>query len=317
MKIQNYFIMSLFASSLIIACNSNGKKNDSDSEKLTGSIKIDGSSTVYPITEAVAEEYRNDQPEVKVTIGVSGTGGGMKKFERKEIDICDASRKIKEEEANACKDNKIEYYDFEVAYDGLAVIVNPQNDWAQNITVAELKMIWEPSAQEKITKWSQVRKGWPDAPLHLFGPGTASGTYDYFTEAIVGKSGSSRGDYTASEDDNVLVQGIEGDKYGLGFFGLAYFEENKAKLKLVAVDNGKGPVAPSVTTVKDGTYAPLSRPLFIYINKEAFKRPEVASFVKFYLENAASVVGEVGYVPLSKEEYAAQLEKLKADSNIK
>jgi len=313
MKIQNYYIMVLVVSSIILGCNNNGKTKESNIEKLNGTIKIDGSSTIYPITEAVAEEYRVSQPEVKVTIGVSGTGGGFKKFGRNEVEICNASRPIKQSEIDVCKENKIEYFDFSVAYDGLAVIVNPQNDWAQNITVAELKMIWEPSAQQKITKWSQVRKGWPDAPLHLFGPGTASGTYDYFTEAIVGKAGSSRGDFTASEDDNVLVQGIEGDKYGLGFFGLAYYEENKAKLKIVAVDNGKGPIFPSAATAKDGTYAPLSRPLFIYINKEALNKPEVADFAKFYLENAPSLVGEVGYVPLSTEEYTAQLEKLKAD----
>lgn len=314
MKTQNYLLILLFVSGLMLACNNNEGSDNAGTEKLAGSIKIDGSSTVYPITEAIAEEYRAIQPDVKVTIGVSGTGGGFKKFGRKEIDICDASRKMKESESIACKENNVEYYDFSVAFDGLAVVVNPKNDWIQSITVAELKMIWEPEAQGKIMKWNQIRKEWPDKNIHLFGPGTASGTYDYFTEAIVGKSGSSRGDFTASEDDNVLVQGIEGDQYGLGFFGLAYFEENKAKLKLVAVDNGQGPVLPDLKTVKDGSYSPLSRPLFIYIVKDALKRPEVASFAKFYLENAASVVGEVGYVPLTNEEYAKQLENLSADT---
>ena len=310
MKILKNLLVVLFVSSLFLACGNKNNENNSDSETLSGSVKIDGSSTVYPITEAIAEEYRAEQPDVKVTIGVSGTGGGFKKFIRKETDISDASRPIKEKEIKDCKENSIEYIELEVAYDGLAVLVNPANDWVDYFTVEELKKLWEPSAQETITKWSQIREGWPDEDIHLFGPGTASGTYDYFTEAIVGESGSSRGDFTASDVDNVLVQGIAGDKFGLGFFGLAYFEENKDKLKLIAVDNGNGAVKPSLSTVKDGSYAPLSRPLFIYVSKEALGKPQVADFVKFYMESVSALVGEVGYIPMTDEEYAKQIEKL-------
>lgn len=277
--------------------------------KLSGDIKIDGSSTVYPITEAIAEEFRVVQPNVKITVGVSGTGGGFKKFSRGETDVTNASRAIKESEAADCKANKVTYLELSVAYDGLAVVVNPQNDWATSITVAELKKIWEPEAQGVIKKWNQIRPEWPDAEIHLFGPGVASGTYDYFTEAIVGVSGKSRGDFTASEDDNVLVQGIEGDKYGLGFFGVAYFEENKDKLKLVPVDNGSGAILPTLETVRNGTYKPLARPLFIYVNGASEARPEVKEFVKFYLETVPLLAQEVGYIPLSEEEYARQMEK--------
>lgn len=276
---------------------------------LKGEIKIDGSSTVYPITEAVAEEFRNEQPDVKVTVGVSGTGGGFKKFGRAETDINDASRPIKDQEATACKDNNIRYVELKVAYDGLVVVVNPQNSWVDHFTVEELKKIWEPAAQEKITTWNQIRPTWPKEKFSLYGPGVASGTYDYFTEAVVGKSGSSRGDYTASEDDNVLVQGISGDKNGLAFFGLAYYQENKDKLKLVGVDNGKGAITPDIETVKNGTYAPLSRPIFIYVNDAAAKRPEVSAFVNFYLQNASTLVPDVGYIPLNAGEYTSELEK--------
>jgi phosphate transport system substrate-binding protein len=243
---------------------------------------------------------------VKVTIGVSGTGGGFKKFGRGETDISDASRPIKDKEKTICEENGISYVELTVAYDGLAVLINPGNDWVDQFTVEELRRLWEPSAQGTITKWSQIREGWPDEEIHLFGPGTASGTYDYFTEAIVGESGSSRGDFTASEDDNILVQGIAGDKYGLGFFGLAYYQENKDKLTLVPVDGGNGPVAPSLETVKDGSYAPLSRPLFIYANSTAVARPEAVEFIDFYLNNAAELSKEVGYIPLPDAEYDKQ-----------
>lgn len=280
-----------------------------DSEKtttLSGSIKIDGSSTVYPITEAVAEEFRAEHPKVKTTVGVSGTGGGFKKFSRGETDISDASRPIKSKEIKACEDVGIKYVELAVAYDGLAVLINPQNDWVDYFTVEELKKIWEPSAQNTITKWSQIRSSWPDEEIHLFGPGTASGTYDYFSEAICGKKVGTRGDYTASEDDNVLVQGIAGDKFGLGFFGLAYYEENHDKLKLVGVDNGIGPIQPNMESVSNGTYAPLSRPIFIYVSDKGAKKDQVTSFVKFYLKNAAELSAEVGYIPLPKEEYTKQ-----------
>lgn len=305
--------MAIGISLLLTAC---GSKNSSESEteKLQGEIKIDGSSTVYPITEAVAEEFRIDQPDVKVTVGVSGTGGGFKKFGRGEIDINDASRPIKEQEAAACNENNIRYVDLKVAYDGLVIVINKENTWVDHFTVAELKKIWEPEAQEKITKWNQIRASWPAEDFNLYGPGVASGTYDYFTEAIVGKSGSSRGDYTASEDDNVLVQGVSGDKNGLAFFGLAYYEENKDRLKLVPVDNGKGAVMPSVETVKDGTYAPLARPVYVYVTDAAAKRPEVSAFVNFYLNNATTLVPDVGYIPLTAEEYQRESDKFKGFS---
>ena len=285
-----------------ISCGGNSG-GDTESS-LSGSIKIDGSSTVYPISEAIAEEYRSEAPKVKVTIGVSGTGGGFKKFSRGETDISDASRPIKESEAQACSDNSIEYIQLEVAYDGLAVVANPENDWADALSVDELKSIWQPEAQGKIMNWSDIRQGFPDQKLTLMGPGTASGTFDYFTEAIVGKSGSSRGDFMPSEDDHVLVQGVAGDKGALGFFGLAYYLENQDKLKLVGVDNGTAVVKPNMETVKNGSYNPLSRPIFIYVSSEAVKKEQVVDFVNFYLDNAGDLVADVGYIPLPAENYA-------------
>jgi phosphate transport system substrate-binding protein len=292
---------------LLAGCGS--KERAKDGTGVAGSITIDGSSTVYPITEAVAEEFRLEQKDVRITVGVSGTGGGFKKFSRGETDINDASRPIKEQEAATSKENNIQYVELTIAFDGLAVLVNKENTWMNDITVEELKKIWEPSAQEKVTRWSQIRKEWPDEEFHLYGPGVASGTYDYFTEAIVGKSGESRGDFKASEDDNVLVQGIEGDKNALGFFGLAYYEENKERLKLVGVDGGKGVIVPSAETIKNGTYAPLSRPIFIYVSKSAAKRPEVKLFVDFYLKNAFELVPDVGYIALPDEQYKKEAEE--------
>ncbi|MDH5610326.1 MAG: PstS family phosphate ABC transporter substrate-binding protein [Cyclobacteriaceae bacterium] len=293
---------------IVAACGKSG--NNTSATTLEGEVKIDGSSTVYPITEAVAEEYRTEQPKVKVTVGVSGTGGGFKKFSRGETDINDASRPIKGGEAEACQTNGIDYVELTVAYDGLAVLVSTENYWVDYFTVAELKKIWEPAAQGQITRWNQIRAEWPDAEFHLYGPGVASGTYDFFTEVIVGESGSSRGDYTASEDDNVLVQGIAGDKNSIGFFGLAYYEENKEKLKLVGVDNGDGKaVIPTLETVKTGEYAPLSRPIFIYVSNVAAQRPEVLSFVNFYMANAAALVTDIGYIPLPEEEYTKESEE--------
>jgi phosphate transport system substrate-binding protein len=277
----------------------------------TTGIEIDGSSTVFPVTEAVAEAFREEGSSLHVTIGVSGTGGGFKKFYRGETDISNASREIKDKEISACKEAGIEYQELTVAYDGLAVVVNPENDWANEITVEELKTIWHPDAQGTIMRWNQIRPEWPNEKIRLYGPGVASGTFDYFTEAIVGKSGMSRGDYTASEDDNLLVQGVSGDKYGLGFFGLAYFAENKDKLKLIGVDNGEGPITPSLETVKDGTYAPLSRPLFIYVSSLAAAKPEVQSFVNFYINNAGRLCADAGYIPLPDAEYTKQLELFK------
>jgi len=272
-------------------------------------IKIDGSSTVYPITEAVAEEFQKiEKGKTRVTVGISGTGGGFKKFCNGEVDISDASRPIKPSEVDLCKKNNIEYIELPVAYDGLAVIVNPKNNWVDYITVKELKKIWEPAAQGKVTKWNQVRPNWPDKELHLFGAGVDSGTFDYFTEAINGKGGASRGDFTASEDDNVLVQGIATDTLALGFFGVAYYEHNKERLKLVPVDdenaqNGKGPIFPEYENVVKGTYQPLSRPIFIYVSKKSSDRPEVKKFVEFYMKEGAKLSKEVGYIALPPNAY--------------
>ena len=268
-----------------------------------GRISIDGSSSVYPITEAVAEEYRLEHGDIRVTVGVSGTGGGFKKFARGEIDISNASRPIKEPEIKACAENNIGFIEIPVAYDGLAVVISPANKFVDYLTVAELKKMWEPAAQQKVTSWRQIRASFPDVPLRLYGAGTSSGTYDYFTEAIVGKAKSSRGDYTASEDDNVLVQGVSTDKGALGFFGLAYYSENKSKLKLVGIDAGKGPVFPTDTTVRTGEYSPLSRPEFIYINIQSANSPVIQDFVRFYMIKAPALVKEVGYVPLPDEVY--------------
>ena len=295
--------IAILISTSLVLFSCGGKKQEQN--QLTGTINIDGSSTVYPITEAVAEEFKKVYPDVKVAVALSGTGGGFKKFVRGETDINDASRPISHYEDSVTKANGIEYIELVVAYDGLVVVVNPKNTWCNDIKVEELKKIWEPEAQGKITHWNQIRPEWPNQPLHLYGAGVESGTYDYFTEAIVGKAHSSRGDYTASEDDNVLVQGVLSDVNALGFFGFAYYEENKDKLKLVAVDNGNGPVLPSVETVKNKTYSPLSRPLFIYINNKAAERKEVQEFVSFYLDKITSLVPEVGYIPLSNDELQA------------
>ena len=272
-------------------------------------IKIDGSSTVFPITEAVAEEYQKSKKgAVRVTVGISGTGGGFKKFCRGETDISNASRPILKKEMDDCKKAGVEYFELPVAYDALTVMVNPKNDWIKSMTVAELKKIWEPGAQRKIVKWNQVNPKWPDAPLKLYGAGSDSGTFDYFTEAVVGKAKSSRGDYTASEDDNVLVQGISNDKNALGYFGFAYYAENQNKLKAVAIDGGKGPVMPSAKTVEDGSYQPLARPIFIYVSKKAATKLEVKEYVEFYLKHATSLVKEVKYVPLPPRAYTLALE---------
>ena len=275
-------------------------------------VKVDGSSTVFPITEAVAEEFQRDNKDTKVTVGISGTGGGFKKFVRGEIDIADASRPISEKEMADAKSAGIEYVELPIAFDALTVMVNPKNDWVKEFKVEELKKIWSPEAQQKITKWNQVNPSWPDAPLTLYGAGSDSGTFDYFTEAINGKAKSSRGDYTASEDDNVLVQGIGNDKNALGYFGYAYYAENQDKLKAVPIVNKQGKsVSPSPETVKDGSYNPLSRPIFIYVNKKALnEKPEVKKFVEFYLKNAPELVTEVKYVPLPQPAYEAASKRL-------
>ena len=295
-----------------VSCGSKQESKKTGNTTLSGDIKIDGSSTVYPITEAIAEEYRSEQTEVRVTVGVSGTGGGFKKFYRGETDINDASRPIKSKEIKICEENGISYVGLSVAYDGLAVLKNPANDWLTSITVEELNKLWVPQAQDSIMYWNQIREGWPNEEIHLYGPGVASGTYDYFAEVICGKKVGTRGDYTASEDDNVLVQGIATDKYALGFFGLAYYEENKDKLDLVSVDNGNGAVFPSMETVSSGEYAPLSRPIFIYVSNKAAEKPEVVDFVNFYLNSAGDIAKEVGYVALPAEEYQVEINKFDA-----
>jgi phosphate transport system substrate-binding protein len=276
-------------------------------------VQIDGSSTVFPVTEAVAEEFQKTKKgKIKVTVGISGTGGGFKKFCRGETDIQDASRPILKQEMEACKGAGVEYIELPVAFDALTVIVNPKNNWSASMTVAELKKIWEPAAQGKITNWNQVRDKWPNAPLKLFGAGADSGTFDYFTEAVTGKAKSSRGDFTASEDDNVLVQGVANDVNALGFFGYAYYAENTSKLKAVAVDNGKGPVGPSEKTVLDGSYQPLSRPIYIYVSKKALAKPEVREFAEFYLQHAPKLVKEVKYVPLPQKVYSLGASRVKS-----
>lgn len=276
-------------------------------------IKIDGSSTVYPITEAVAEEFQKAQ-KVKVTVGESGTGGGFKKFCRGETDISNASRPISQKEIDACKEAGIQFIELPIAFDALTVVVNNKNDWVKSITVEELKKIWGPGSSVK--SWKQVNPAYPDKKLGLYGPGTASGTFDYFSEAINGKSKAHRTDYTPSEDDNVLVKGVTGDAGGMAYFGMAYYEENKDKLRAipVAVKAGSPAVLPSVQTVEDGTYQPLARPIFIYVNATAAAfKPEVKAFVNFYLDNAPTLVKEVKYVPLPAEDYAAVKAHFKAN----
>lgn len=275
---------------------------------LSGTVKLDGSSTVFPISEAVGEEFQKLYPNVRVTVGISGTGGGFKKFCAGETDISDASRAIKDSEKELCAKNGITYEEFKVAFDGLSVMVNPQNTWADYLTVAELKKIWEPN--NTVKTWKDVRPNFPNEKIILVGADTDSGTFDYFTEAIVGKEKSSRSDYTASADDNVLVQAIAGEKYALGYFGYAYYVENPGKLKLVAIDAGKGPVLPSEQTINDGTYKPLSRPLFIYVKKESMKRPEVKEFAKYYLTAGKELVRQVGYVKMPDSVYEEGLSRL-------
>jgi phosphate transport system substrate-binding protein len=278
-------------------------------KELTGTIKIDGSSTVFPISQAVAEEFMKENPGVKVTVAESGTGGGFKKMAAGEIDIADASRTIKDDEKSAAAAKGIEPVEIPVAYDGIAVVVNKENKFVDSLKVEELKKIWEPNS--KVKTWKDVRPEWPAEPIKLYGPGTASGTFDYFTKEIVGEEKKSRTDYTASEDDNVLVKGVEGDKGALGYFGFAYYLENKDQLKIVKIDAGKGAIEPTEKTIKDGTYAPLSRKIYIYPAKKALARPEVKAFVKFYLEMAKDMVKEVGYVPLPDSDYQKGLELVK------
>lgn len=294
-----------------IACGGGSATSDGASgggSSAGSEVRLDGSSTVFPISEAVAEEFQKANPGTRVTVGISGTGGGFQKFCRGETDISDASRPISKTETEACRAAGINFIELPIAYDGIAIVVNPKASWISDIAVDELKTIWAPDAQGKITRWNQVRTAWPDREIHLFGAGVDSGTYDYFTEAVNGKAKASRGDFTSSEDDNVLVQGVAGDEHALGFIPFAYFEENKDKLKLIPVDdkkgdNGAGPIAPSLDSIRTGTYQPLARPLFIYVSDKALARPEVQKFLDFFLTQGPKLAEEVGYVELGDPVY--------------
>lgn len=312
LNVKLFNASTLLLAVVALASCSGGDESSSGSGdgELSGIVSLDGSSTVFPISEAVAEEFLAVAPRVRVTVGVSGTGGGFKKFLAQEIDINDASRPIKESEAMTAEENGIEYMEIPVAFDGLSVVISRNNDWVDYLTVAELQKIWQPGST--VDSWDDVRPEWPSEPLRLYGPGTDSGTFDYFTEAINGESGASRPDYTASEDDNVLVQGISGDDYAMGFFGFAYYIENQDKLKVVPIDGGTGPISPTPTTINDGTYSPLSRPIFIYLNSASLARPEVRSFVNFYIDNAAILASEVGYIALPDAMYQESRDKVAA-----
>ena len=306
--LKNILAVSALVIGLSACSGDNQEAGPNDPNRLSGVVSLDGSSTVFPVSEAVAEEFLAIQPGVRVTVGVSGTGGGFQKFSAGEIDISDASRVIKDSEAEAARANGIDFMEIPVAFDGLSVIVNKENTWVDYLTIDELNMIWAPGSA--VDSWNDVRPEWPDQPLRLYGPGTDSGTFDYFTEVVNGESGASRPDYTASEDDNVLVQGISGDVNSLGFFGYAYYVANESILKLVPIDGGEGPVSPSATTINDGSYSPLSRPIFIYLSQPSAQRPEVRAFVEFYLDQAPVLAAEVGYVAMPPEEYQASRDAL-------
>ena len=282
-----------------------------DYASLSGDINVDGSSTVFPITEAVAEEFGNlANKKVRVTVGVSGTGGGFKKFCNGETHISDASRPIKAKEVTLCQEGGVEYIEIPVAIDGLTVIVNKDNDFAQCITIEELDKMWGPAAEETVTKWSQVRDGWPDEEMDMYAPGVDSGTFDYFTDTVSGESGASRGDFTASEDDNLIIQGVSGEKNGVGYLGYAYYAENVNKLKAVEIDGGSGCVAPTDAAINNGTYSPLSRPLLIYVRKDAANEPHIAEFIRYYLsEEGQALAAEVGYIPFPQTIYDLALDK--------
>lgn len=293
-----FFIFALVSTALLNGCQPSSPQSYQP-------INIDGSSTVYPITKMAADRFNQGQSvPVEVTVGFSGTGGGFDKFCAGETDINNASRPISLSEMEACKQGKVSYIELPIAFDAITVVVNPQNTWVEDITIDELRQIWQPEAQQKITRWNQIRPSWPDVPLKLYGPGTDSGTYDYFTEAVIGTAGSSRSDYIASEDDTLLEQQISSDVNSLGYFGLAYYEQNKDELKALSVDSGKGPVFPSQETVEKSEYNPLARPLFIYINLTAAQEnAAMREFVYYYLEQASVIAQEVGYVPLPEEAY--------------
>lgn len=294
-------VTTLLATALLVACGGDGGSADGGTG-LSGSVQIDGSSTVFPIAEAVAEEFQIANSNVRVTVGVSGSGGGFKRFCAGELDLSNASRGISAEEVEACAAAGVEFTELSVAWDGLSVIVNPANDFVTCLTTDQLRRIWEPGSS--VTTWRDVNSAWPNERIRLYGPGTDSGTFDYFTEAINGDGGASRPDFQASEDDNILVQGVAGDQYSLGYFGYAYYIENSEVLKLVPVDGGAGCIAPSDHTIEDGSYAPLARPLFVYVKHSALARPEVRAYVDFMLSEAALLVPATGYHALSAEEYS-------------
>jgi phosphate transport system substrate-binding protein len=306
---KNNFIIAGIVAVLVVAAGGYYWWTTQQNPELTGTIEIDGSSTVFPITQAVAEEFRNVHPSVRVNVGVSGTGGGFRRFTVGETDISDASRPISGSERTLAQQNDVEYFELSVALDGISVVVNKGNTWVDYLTVEELKMMWEP--ESTADSWDDIRAEWPAQPLRLYGPGTDSGTFDYFTAEIVGEEGASRADFTASEDDNILVQGVAGDQNALGYFGYAYYAENTDKLKIVPIDAGDGPVTPSDSTINGGQYTPLSRPLFIYVSKASLEKPEVKAFVEFYMENALDLVSEVGYTPLPEEVYVDNLDLIK------
>lgn len=292
------------------ANNGSQQSEETKVEALSGTIEIDGSSTVHPLTEAIAEEFGAVHPDVRVPIGTGGTGAGFKRFAAGEIAISNASRPIKDSEAEDLKANGVEYLEVLVAYDGLSVVVNKDNDFVDKLSVDELKKIYEPDSTVKT--WADVREGWPAEEIKIYSPGTDHGTFDYFTEAINGEAQVSRNDsqITFSADTNAVVQGVAGDKFSIGYFGYSFYEENQDNLKLVPIDNGTATVAPSTETIKDNSYSPLSRPLYIYVSKKELERPEVKTFVTFYLENAGQLAGETGFVSLQDDEYTAELAKL-------
>ena len=306
MKKQNIIILGVV---IAIALFFMLRPSGTPASDLTGKVKVDGSSTVFPITEAVAEEFGKVNPDVRVTVGVSGTGGGFKKFCKDETDINDASRPIKDKEVKLCEPNDIDYIEIPVAFDGLSVVVNKDNDWVDYLTVDELNAIWKAGSTKRM--WSDVRSGWPRKPIKLFGPGTDSGTFDYFKEAIIGKKNNIRADFDKSEDDNFLVNGVAGNKYAMAFFGYAYYKENSNKIRVVPIAGGSGPISPTEVTINDGTYAPLSRPIFIYVNSNSAEKPQVIAFIEYYIENAKNLVGEVGYIPLPDSDYDQASERFK------
>jgi phosphate transport system substrate-binding protein len=297
------------ATLVVAACGTAAPGVGAPGARLSGQIRVDGSSTVFPISEAMAEEFRKRHPDVRTTVGISGTGGGFQKFCNGETDISDASRPIRDSEKAQCEKNNVTYVELQIAIDGLSVVANRQNTWADCLTTAELKTIWDRGST--VNNWKDVRPGFPDEPLRLFGPGSDSGTFDYFTEAINGREKQSRSDYTASEDDNVLVQGVSGTRGALGYFGYAYYSENKDRLKLLKVDGGSGCIEPTDQTVVDGRYKPLSRPIFIYPRADALRRPEVYEFVKWYLSgDSRGLIREVGYIQAPEQVYVQGLAKV-------